>query len=78
MDKRIRALYDDAVLAEAVARFGIDREHLRLLDGFESFIYAYQKDDRDHILRVGHSLHRTADQVRGEIEWLNYVTSSPR
>jgi Ser/Thr protein kinase RdoA (MazF antagonist) len=75
MDKRIRELYNDAILNEALARYGVTREDVRLLDGFESFIYEYEKDRESHILRISHSLHRTSDLTRGEIEWVNYLAA---
>ena len=43
MDKRIRELYSDSILDEALARYGVAKEDARLLDGFESFIYEYKK-----------------------------------
>jgi Ser/Thr protein kinase RdoA (MazF antagonist) len=73
MDRRIRELYDDAILEEALARYGVAKENVRLLDGFESFIYEYEKSGQGYILRVSHSLHRTSDHTRGEIEWVNYL-----
>ena len=43
MDKRIRQAYNDAILAEAMERYGIARDSIHLLDGFESFMYEYGK-----------------------------------
>ena len=73
MDRRIRELYNDAILDEALARYGVAKENVRLLDGFESFIYEYEKSGQGYILRVSHSLHRTSAHTRGEIEWVNYL-----
>ncbi len=73
MDKRIRELYDDSILDQALERYGITRENIGLGDGFESFIYEYKKDDERYILRVSHDLHRTSDLIQGELEWVNYL-----
>jgi Ser/Thr protein kinase RdoA (MazF antagonist) len=73
MDKRIRELYNDSILDEALARYGIVKDEVQLLDGFESYIYAYRKDGERRVLRVSHSLHRTSDATQGELEWLNYL-----
>jgi Ser/Thr protein kinase RdoA (MazF antagonist) len=75
VDRRIRELYNDAILNEALARYGVAQENVRLLDGFESFIYEYEKGKESHILRISHSLHRTSDLTRGEIEWVNYLAA---
>jgi Ser/Thr protein kinase RdoA (MazF antagonist) len=76
MDKRIREIYNDAILAEALKRYGIARDTVRLLDGFESFIYEYERGSRGYILRISHSLHRTSDLTQGEIEWVNYLAAN--
>ena len=39
MDKRSVKLYNDEILEEALARYGVARGSARLLDGFESFVY---------------------------------------
>jgi amicoumacin kinase len=75
MEKEIRARYGDAILAAAQARYGIDPEQMRLLDGFESFMYAYRQDGRDYILRLSHSLRRTPELIYGEVDWINYLAA---
>jgi Ser/Thr protein kinase RdoA (MazF antagonist) len=44
------------------------------LDGFESFIYEFNRPDGDFILRIGHSLRCTPDMIRGEVDWINYLS----
>ena len=73
MDKRIREIYNDSILHQALARYGVDKENIRPLDGFESFIYEYDKDDKNYVLRISHSLHRTSGLTQGEVEWINYL-----
>lgn len=75
MDTRIRELYDDSILDEALARYGVAKEDVSLPDGFESFIYEYRKGGERYALRVSHSLHRTSDMIQGELEWLNYLVA---
>ena len=76
MDRRTREIYNDAILAESLQRYGIATDTVHLLDGFESFIYQYEKGTRGYILRISHSLHRTSDLTRGEIEWVNYLAAN--
>jgi Ser/Thr protein kinase RdoA (MazF antagonist) len=73
MEKRIKEIYNEQILAQALARYGIAKNNVRLLDGFESFIYEYEKGGRGYILRVSHSSRRTSGMIGGEVEWLNYL-----
>lgn len=75
MEKEIRDRYNEDILQEAMRRFGIARGNIRLLDGFESFIYEYVRGGSDFILRVGHSRRRTPDLIRGEVDWINYLAA---
>jgi len=74
MKPDIRALFNKDILAEAGARYGIRSDELHELDGFESFIYAYSRDGRDFILRIGHSHRRSEALVLGEVDWLNFLS----
>jgi len=73
MDKRSRALYTDGILQEAVRRFSSQPSLAVELDGFENFIYEIQVDGVPRILRIAHSLHRTPEQIAGELDWLNHL-----
>jgi Ser/Thr protein kinase RdoA (MazF antagonist) len=63
----------DAILSEAAKRFGVDVGSLNRLGSFESLVYEFTQGDKDRILKITHSLHRTPDQVRGELDWTNYL-----
>ena len=76
MDKNIREAYTDCILTEAAKRYGITKDRVRLLDGFESFIYEYERGEQAYILRISHSLHRTSDLIHGEIEWMNHLADN--
>ena len=73
MDKMIKQAYNECIYAEALERFGVQSEQVKALDGFESFIYEYTKDGREYILRVSHSSRRSANMIKGETEWINYL-----
>jgi len=75
MDPKIAERYNDSILRQAVARFGIDDDKIELLDGFESFIYAFSRDGGDFILRIGHSLRRSQALIQGEVDWINYLAA---
>ncbi len=73
MEKRIRERFNDAILQEAMRRYGIEREQIHLLDGFESFMYEFERGAGSYILRLGHSFRRTVPLIQGEVDWLNYL-----
>ncbi|NLX08819.1 MAG: phosphotransferase [Chloroflexi bacterium] len=75
MEPEIRARYTDAILHDALHRYGIAPDQIRLLDGFESYIYEYSRNGADFILRIGHSRRRTAGLIQGEVEWINYLAA---
>ena len=75
MEKKIRDRYNDKILYQARQRYGIAAADIHLLDGFESFIYAFTKAGQGYILRIGHSLRRSPDLIRGEVDWINYLAT---
>ncbi|MCP4198367.1 MAG: phosphotransferase [Proteobacteria bacterium] len=76
MEKRIRDRYNDTILQQAVACYAISPNHIRLLDGFESYIYEFERDDGEFILRIGHSFRRNKNLVLGEVDWINYLAAA--
>ncbi len=73
MEERIRERYSDAILEKAMSRYGIDAGRIRLLDGFENYIYEFDRDDGEFILRIAHSIRRNENLIKGEVDWINYL-----
>lgn len=73
MDPAIRARFSPSILDEAMARYAIRPGAIRLLDGFESFLYAFERDGGSFILRLGHSSRRSSALIHGEVDWINYL-----
>ena len=73
MDPEIKVRFNDTLLNVAMQRYAILPGKISLLDGFESFIYEFNRSDGDFILRIGHSLRRTSDHILGEVAWINYL-----
>jgi len=73
LEKRIKARFTDQILNEAMLAFGIRADQVQLLDGFESFIYEFSRGEKSYILRIGHSLRRSENLIRGEMDWINYL-----
>ncbi|RPJ36924.1 MAG: hypothetical protein EHM21_18620 [Chloroflexi bacterium] len=76
MDKRTRALFSSQIYQEALVRFGITPHSVHELGGFESFLYEYQQDGTNNILRISHSLHHPPNRTRGEMDFLNYLSQN--
>jgi len=75
MDQQILDRYDDSILQEAMQRYGIAQDEIQPLDAFESFIYEFQRGGEELILRIGHSLRKSEDLIRGEVDWINTLAS---
>jgi len=73
MDPKITDLFNDDILTAARQRYAIPADKIQLLDGFESFIYEFERPNGQFILRIGHSVRRSPDLIRGEVDWINYL-----
>ena len=73
MEETIRNRYSRGILDQALHAFGVKHDQLQELDGFESFIYQFNRGQEQGILRITHSIRRTPGQIRGELDWINYL-----
>lgn len=71
MDPQIAARFNDRILALALQRYDIPADKIQLLDGFESFIYEFNRPEGYFILRIGHTNRRSINHIRGEVDWIN-------
>src|SRR5512147_1665681 len=75
MEQQIKDHYSDAILQEAMHRYGIAAGQIRPLDAFESFIYEFEREGQAYILRIGHTLRKSEALVLGEVDWINYLAA---
>ncbi|MCB2178808.1 phosphotransferase [bacterium] len=75
MEKKIISRFTPVILAEIASRYGLLPDQLEILDGFESFIFRFERDAGRYILRVSHSSRRSEAWIRGEVDWINYLVS---
>lgn len=77
MDAHIAARFNDDILQAACRLYEIPAGQIKALDGFESFIYEFERADLkgQFILRIGHSERRSPDLIRGEVDWINYLAA---
>ncbi|MCA9867657.1 MAG: phosphotransferase [Anaerolineae bacterium] len=75
MDPTIRHRYHDDILREAMRRYDIGPGEIEPGDGFESFIYRYNRAGERYILRITHTFRRTPELIHGEADWINYLAA---
>ncbi len=73
MEQLIKDRYSDAILQQAMLRYGISKDQIKLLDSFESFIYEFEHASGSYILRIAHSARRNEALIQGEVDWINYL-----
>ena len=73
MEKEIKDRFTDVILKQALASYGIEKKDVSSLDGFESYIYAFKRGSEKGILRISHSLRRTPELIKGEVDWISYL-----
>ncbi len=76
MDPKIAARFNDTLLHSAMELYEIPTGQITPLDGFESFIYEFERPDGQFILRIGHSSRRSPDLIHAEVAWINYLAAS--
>jgi len=79
MDKKSKQIFEengDYIMNEVAQRYEIAKTDLKKLGSFESFVFEYEKDNQKRILKITHNLHRTIDQVKGELEWVNFLAEN--
>ena len=76
MESRIKERFNEDILNQAMKRYAADRGQMEERDGFESFIYQFCRDSKEYILRLSHSLRRSENLIRGEVDWINYLAEN--
>ncbi|HUT79619.1 MAG TPA: phosphotransferase [Candidatus Bathyarchaeia archaeon] len=76
MKAEVEHLFTDDILEQAIEKFSLDKEKTIKLNSFESFIFTSELNGKPCILRITHSSHRTVNEIRGEIDWINYLAEN--
>ena len=76
MEKEIRELINGELLEEVADRFDIDICEVKLIGGFQNFIYEYKKQGKPYILRLTHSSHRSENLIKGELDYILYLSDN--
>jgi amicoumacin kinase len=75
MIREIEEQFTEEILTEAIKRYDINKDTVRSLGGYESFVYEYQKNNAFFILKISHTIRRSRNNIRGEIEFLNFLSN---
>jgi amicoumacin kinase len=73
MERAVAQLYRPRHLQEAAAAWGIEVDSARPLGDFENYVFAVRYRARPAILRLSHSSHRSPDQVRAELDFIDHL-----
>jgi len=76
VDRRSREAFAagrTALLSEAAREWDFEPRTAAELDGFENHIFEVARGGRPFVLRLCHSLHRTAALVCAELHWLDFL-----
>ena len=73
MEERIKERFNQSILELILDRYQLSVEQIQPLDGFESFIYEFEGEGGPGILRITHSIRRSPDLIRGELDWIIYL-----
>tara|TARA_B100000809_G_scaffold255012_1_gene292983 strand:+ start:1461 stop:2507 length:1047 start_codon:yes stop_codon:yes gene_type:complete len=73
MLERFKNLFSEGVRQKAARRFGLTGVPWTALDGSHSYVYDYDLGDRSVVLKITHTIHRSADLISGEQDFLDYL-----
>ncbi|NHJ05248.1 MAG: hypothetical protein EAX90_10510 [Candidatus Heimdallarchaeota archaeon] len=76
MKVEIESLLTDRIVDEAIERFNLVKEKTNKVNSFENFIFESIWKGIPCILRLTHSSHRTIEQIKGEIDWIDYLVTN--
>lgn len=76
MDKYIRDLFNDEILDKLIKFYNLELNDVYKVGGFENFIYGYNRDSKDYILRISHSGHRVIELVKSELDFIDYLAKN--
>jgi len=76
MEKAIREQFNEEVLIEGLKKFGVTLEESELIGGFENMVYSFEKNGEKYVLRIAHSLHNSFDNIKAELEFIDYLAKN--
>ena len=71
MDPRIQAMLTEELLEAICSRYGLEKDELTLIGGYQNFIFGYERGSRSYILRLTPGTLRTPELIEAELEWIH-------
>src|ERR1700722_10256878 len=53
------------------AAYGVSQNDLRFITQVQNYIFAYERNGEEHILRLTPRTHQSPQQVMAEVDWVN-------
>ncbi len=63
----------DEIFSEIATLYDLDSSTIEEIDTWANFIFEAKRSDKSYILRISHSSYRTRDQIKAEIEWIDFL-----
>lgn len=76
MEKHIKDAMNESILEQACPHYGVDFSQVKRLGGFENFIYEYELEGSEFVMRFVHSTHRSFEFVFAELEFIDYLSKN--
>ena len=73
MNKNIKKSLTEDIIKKSALLYDTPFDAIKTIGGFENFVFEYNKNGKDYILRFVHSSHRSKEQVYGELEFIDYL-----
>jgi amicoumacin kinase len=71
MEAWIDAMFSQTLVDEASKRFGIQVTRIKKIGDFENYVFEVKDKNRAWILRFTHSSHRSLEEVKAELDWID-------
>ncbi len=71
MDLKLQKLYNNEIFNKFKSIFG--GSNYSEPSGFESFVYEFERNNLQLILKISHSSRRSPEEIQGEIDYLNFL-----
>ena len=71
MEAWIDVMFSQTLVDEASKRFGIQVTRIEKIGDFENYVFEVKDKNRSWILRFTHSSHRSLEEVKAELDWID-------
>ncbi|WP_163102688.1 phosphotransferase enzyme family protein [Peribacillus alkalitolerans] len=73
MEQVVEQIFTESIISQGAELFNLERDSLKKIGEFENYIFSGIRDEVPVVLRFTHSSHRSHEQVKAEIDWVDYL-----